>query len=247
MRFFETMPRSSRNNFSKKIRPYAFLIAVAIFVLAKFGDRLKEEFFSTADSTPSATTKTRHLGRYEVLENCQWINDRGNDGDSFRAKYGKDEYTFRLYFVDAPEKYLSDKYKDQRKRVAQQGEYFGGLSPNQTVEVGLKAKAFTAKKLKGKSFTVLTTWESVYGGKRYYAFVLLPGSTDEKPLRLCEALLEGGLARIYTKGPRGQRVPGFQQGGANKNGKGNDNAFKKHLYQLQAKAEKSKFGAWGVK
>lgn len=243
MPFFETMPRSSRNKFAKKIRPYAILIAAVVIVLAKFGARLKEDYFPTADSNPSATSQTRHIGNYEVLEDCQWIDNRGNDGDSFLVKHGRDEYTFRLYFVDSPEKYLSDKYKDQRKRVAQQGEYFGGLSPDQAVEIGLKAKAFTAKKLKGKSFTILTAWESVYSSNRYYAFVLLPGSTEEKPLRLCEALIENGLARIYTKGPGGKGVPGFQQAGANKKDKG----FQRHLHQLQSLAKKSKEGAWGVK
>ncbi len=246
------MPRSSPNNFSRKIRPYVLIIAVAIFVLAKFGGRLKEEYFSTADSKPSTTSQTKYKGRYEILENCQWIDDRGNDGDSFRVKYGKDEYTFRLYFADAPEKYLSDQHKDQRKRVAQQGQYFDGLSPQQTVEVGLQAQAFTAKQLKGKSFTVMTFWETVYGGDRFYAFILLPGSTDKKPLRLCEQLIKNGLARIHTKGPSRQSDYGtglVQSGDSKKKpdqqeqGKG----YLKRLHKLEAQAKKAKSGAWGMK
>lgn len=245
------MPRPSQNNFARKIRPYAVIIAVAIFVLAKFGGRLKEDYFSSADSKPSTTSLIKHKGRYEILENCQWVDDRGNDGDSFLVKHGKDEYTFRLYFADAPEKYLSDQHKDQRKRVAKQGKYFGGLTPQQTVEVGLQAKDFTEKQLKGKSFTVRTTWESVYGGDRFYAFILLPGSTDKKPVRLCAQLIKNGLARIHTKGPdlKNNNGSGFMQVGDSKaksEERGQVAGYQKRLYKLEAQAKKNKAGAWGV-
>ncbi len=246
------MPRSSQSNFARKIRPYAILIAAAFIVLAKFGSSLKEEYFSTADSKPSTSSQTKHKGNYEIMENCQWVEDKGNDGDSFLVKHGKNDYTFRLYFVDAPEKYLSDRYEDQRKRVAQQGKYFGGLTSQQTVEVGLQAKSFTEEQLKGKSFTALTTWESVYGGERFYAFILLPGSTEEKPILLCEQLIENGLARIHTKGPgrKNDYGSGLMQPGDSKLKSGQQGQGKgrqKRLYKLEAQAKKSKVGAWGVK
>lgn len=235
---------------AKKILPYAVLIVVVAAVIWKFGGRLKEDYFPAADLTPSTTSQTRHIGGFEVLENCQLLDHKDNDGDSFLVKQGNNEYTFRIYFADAPEKYLSDKYKDQRKRVAEQGEYFGGLSPEQTVKIGQRAKAFTEELLTGKSFTVLTKWEGVYDSGRYYAFVLLPGSTEEQPKRLCEALVENGLARIHTKGPgkihdygSGTYGGGQKGGDDQESGKG----FEQRLHKLEMQAKKAKAGAWGVK
>ncbi|MCF6311425.1 MAG: thermonuclease family protein [Verrucomicrobiales bacterium] len=245
------MPKANQRSIVKKLRPYAILIAVAIVVISKFGARFKEDYFPSTDQQASSSSKVRHVGPFEVLEDCQWVQHKNNDGDSFVVKNKGGEYTIRLYYVDTPEKYISGKYKNQRKRVADQGKYFGGLSSQQAVEVGLKAKAFTEKQLKGKTFTVLTKWESVFSSERYYGFVWLPGSTEKKPLRLCEALVKNGLARIYTKGPGNKReyASGIVQGGAAaeggkfKAGKG----FKKRLYKLQTQAKKAKVGAWGMK
>ncbi|MFK5923883.1 MAG: thermonuclease family protein [Verrucomicrobiota bacterium] len=244
------MPKSNRPSIARKLRPYAILIAIAIVVVSKFGARLKQDYFPEEKGQASATSKTRHIGGFELLEGCQWVDQRNNDGDSFVVKHKGNEYTVRLYFVDAPEKYISDKYKDQRKRVADQGRYFGELSSQQAVEIGLQAKAFTEKQLKGKSFTVMTKWESVFDSERYYAFVWLPGSTETNQNRLSAALVENGLARIYTKGPGNQddyssgRYDGVGQGeGALQVGK----KYKKRLYQMEAQAKKAKMGAWGVK
>lgn len=239
------MPKTNQRSIVRKLRPYVILIAVAIVVISKFGARLKQEYFSEAEQ-PSLSSKVRHIGSFEVLEDCQWVEHKSNDGDSFVVKNKGGEYTIRLYYVDTPEKYISDKYKGQRKRVEQQGKYFGGLSSQQAVEVGLKAKAFTEKELKGKSFTVLTKWEGVFDSDRYYGFVWLPGSTEKKPKRLCEALVKGGLARIYTKGPGNKQEyesETMQSGAAAKGGK----KFKKRLYKLEAQAKKAKAGAWGMR
>ncbi len=234
---------------AKILRPYAVLIVALVLVLWKFGGRLKERYFPPPDTTVSASSQTRHIGGFEILEDCQLLAHKNNDGDSFFVGQGDNEYTFRIYFADAPEKYLSDKYKNQRKRVAEQGEYFGGLNPEQTVEVGKQAKEFTLNQLEGKSFTVLTKWEAVYDSERYYAFVLLPGSTVEQPKFLCEALVENGLARIHTKGPGQVQDYGSKRfGGPEKDqgGQGFGRGLKQRLNQSEKKAKKAKAGAWGV-
>lgn len=244
------MPKANQRSIVRKLRPYAILIAVAIIVISKFGARLKQDYLPATEQQ-SSSSKIRHVGPFEVLEDCQWVEHKNNDGDSFVVKNKGGEYTIRLYYVDTPEKYISDKYKNQRKRVEQQGEYFGGLSSQQAVDVGLKAKEFTEKQLKGKSFTILTKWESVYDSDRFYGFVWLPGSTEEKPLRLCEALVKNGLARIYTKGPGNKREysSGLVQSGAGAKGSKFQagKGFKKRLNKLEAQARKAKAGAWGMK
>jgi hypothetical protein len=42
-------------------------------------------------------------GEWITLENCQFLPDKYHDADSFHVRWQKEEYTFRLYFVDAPE------------------------------------------------------------------------------------------------------------------------------------------------
>jgi endonuclease YncB( thermonuclease family) len=241
------MPESNQTSFVRKYRSYLSLIVVSVFVLWKFGGRFKASYFPEATTTVSSSSQIRHIGNYEVLDNCQWIEDKGNDGDSFKVKHGGKEYTIRLYFVDAPEKYLSDQHADQRKRVAQQGEYFGGLSVDQTVEIGLKAKAFTEKEFKGKSFTILTKWESVYESERFYAVVWLPGSTEKKPKRLSDALIMAGLVRIHTKGPDRQNASGFNQFQDPGQQRQRTKGFMQRLKKLEYQAKESGAGAWGVK
>lgn len=238
------MPKPSSNNFARKIRSYGILVATAIIVVWKFGNRFKESYFPEPTTTVSSSSKIRHIGNYEVMEGCEWIDDRGNDGDSFLVKFGKSEHHIRLYFVDTPEKYLSDEHKNQRDRVAQQGKYFGGLSPDQAVEIGLKAKAFTKKQLKGKPFTVVTKWENVYGGDRYYAFVWLSGSTEDNPVRLSDELVKNGLARIHTKGPVSGDASGFSQIDDERQW---SKSLSKRLLELENQAKQAGAGAWGVK
>jgi hypothetical protein len=43
------------------------------------------------------------LEDWTVLENCRFILNPANDGDSFHVSAGNKEYIFRLYLVDAPE------------------------------------------------------------------------------------------------------------------------------------------------
>src|SRR5437870_4775290 len=83
-----------------------------------------------------------------VLENCRLITNPANDGDSFHASAGAQEYIFRLYLVDAPE---TDALAPGR--LVEQAKYFGVTVP-QVIEVGQAAKEFTRQKL-SEPFTVL--------------------------------------------------------------------------------------------
>ena len=158
------------------------------------------------------------------FENCRWINDDANDGDSFHVQANGRHYIFRLYFVDAPE---TDARHD---RVKTQAKYFR-LTPDETLQVGQEAKRFTREKLTGRTFTVLTN-KSRAGGEskkvRYYAFVLM----NEKDLG--GELVANGLARIF--GRPGKR-PGDMPIAAQQS----------RLKRLEEIAKIQKVGAWGFR
>jgi len=42
-----------------------------------------------------------------TLNNCEYIAANDNDGDSFSVRSGTNEFTLRLYYVDAPETMLT--------------------------------------------------------------------------------------------------------------------------------------------
>ena len=42
-----------------------------------------------------------------TLTDCQYVDSKDNDGDSFRVHCGDKEFTARLYYVDAPETNLT--------------------------------------------------------------------------------------------------------------------------------------------
>ncbi len=151
---------------------------------------------------PVASANPSKVGVYDRLSDARLVERDGNDGDSFLVRAGGKEFELRLYFVDAPESYLSDRYADQRRRVAEQAREMGGITPEEAVEVGKRAKAYAKQQLGKRSFTVYTYWEQVYDGDRYYGFVELPDGGD-----LAERLVEQGLARIHTKGPGSKAKP----------------------------------------
>ncbi len=186
------------------------------------------------ESNSSASTKKQ--GIYDVLEGCRLVSHRNNDGDSFFIRHGSRKIELRLYFVDSPEKYLSDKYRNQRERVAEQGRAMGGLTPDQTIAIGQQAKKFSREALEGKTFTVFTYWEEVFNGSRYYGFVRMPGSKKF----LSEELVAQGLARIHTKGPGSKQKPVPTPDGK---------SFYQHrdkLKSIERAARAAKRGAWGV-
>jgi len=158
-----------------------------------------------------------------VLENCLFISNPADDGDSFHVSAGAKEYIFRLYLVDAPE---TDEMTPGR--LVQQAKYFGITVP-QAIEVGRAAKEFTREKLSAP-FTVFTRMSDAMGQsrlERFYAFV------QTKEGDLGEQLVRNGLARNY----------GFK---AVPPGLRNSRVEMEKLQQLENQARQEKIGGWGV-
>ncbi len=158
-----------------------------------------------------------------VLENCRFILNPADDGDSFHVSVGTKEYIFRLYMVDAPE---TDALTPGR--LVEQAKYFEITVP-QAIEVGEAAKDFTRRKL-SEPFTVFTRMSDAMGRskiQRFYAFV----QTREGDLG--EQLVRNGLARNY-----GYKAvpPGLK----------NSRAELERLQQLEDEARAEKIGGWGV-
>jgi endonuclease YncB( thermonuclease family) len=158
-----------------------------------------------------------------VLKDCRLIPNPANDGDSFHVSVGRNEYLFRLYFVDAPE---TDEMTP--RRLVEQAKYFA-ISVPQAIEVGRAAKEFTRQKL-SESFTVFTHMSDAMGQsrlERFYAFV----QTSQGDLG--EQLMRSGLARNY----------GFK---AVPPGLGSSRIELRKLQQFENEARQEKIGAWGI-
>jgi competence ComEA-like helix-hairpin-helix protein len=159
--------------------------------------------------------------RWEKLEACKLVTVFYNDGDSFRVKHEGDEYNFRLYFVDTPERGLF--YPD---RIKEQADYFG-ISVNRCVRLGEKATTFSRRFLDGK-FDVYTRWEKGGGTHvRYTAVIYANGES------LIESLVKEGLARIHgfkpsSAWPGGMHAP----------------SYLRKLKALEVKAQNEKLGGW---
>jgi DNA uptake protein ComE-like DNA-binding protein len=165
----------------------------------------------------------REYRDWVVLENCRFILNPADDGDSFHVSAGTKEYIFRLYMVDAPE---TDALMPGR--LVDQAKYFGITVP-QAIEVGLAAKEFTRQKL-SEPFTVFTRMSDAMGHsrlERFYAFV------QTKDGDLGEQLVRNGLARNY----------GFK---AAPPGSGNSRTELEKLQQFEDAAKAEKIGGWGL-
>lgn len=186
-------------------------------------------------SKPASTSNHSKVRGYDKFTGARLVENEGNDGDSFYVNLGDREIQLRLYFVDAPEKYLSDRYENQQRRVAEQAREMGGVSSEQIVEVGKAAKLYMERELGKKPFTVYTYWEEVYDGDRFYGFVELEDGTY-----FGTRLVENGLARIHTKGPGSKEKPVPTPRG--------DSFFdhRDRLSSLERKAQKADRGAWGL-
>lgn len=159
--------------------------------------------------------------KWEKLTACQYIEDKNNDGDSFRVECGEKNFVLRLYFVDAPETNMRD-----AERTHLQSEHFG-ISLDDTMKAGVKATELARDTLKAP-FEVWTKQSSGGGrGKevRYYGLVEVNGKS------LVELLVSSGLARVVgqvTPLPNGEK----------------SSAYKKRLFELENEAKKHRLGAW---
>ena len=217
--------------------------AVAIWIYDASKQEKLGSFFDTGSNKPipsetrapsEKSTTPEHIARYDAYQGCTLASDRTNDGDSFRVLFpdGKKEIV-RLYFVDAPESAFRT-YRggeNNYRRIQQQADAMGGISPEQAVEIGKKAKEFTLTHLAKAPFTVQTEWDSPFNDKRYHAFVQL--SYNGKTRYLHELLVEKGYARIHTKGapmPNGT----------------SERKHEDYLLSIEKTAKSAKAGAWGL-
>ncbi len=160
---------------------------------------------------------------WRTFENCRYLSNAANDGDSFHVRVADKEYIFRLYFVDTPETDTSIP-----DRLTQQATYFH-LDDRQALQLGREAERFTRQKL-SQPFTVRTCLQDARGRSRlprYFAFVQI-GSTD-----LGESLVANGLARVYGAA---SDVPGMDRA---------EVEWRK-LERLEGSAKEQRIGGWGL-
>jgi len=156
-----------------------------------------------------------------ILTSCHYVAANYNDGDSFRVRCGANEFTVRLYFVDAPETNL--RYPE---RTREQSEYFG-VTLDETMKAGAKARD-TVRKILREPFVVRTRWASAAGRTkepRYYGLVEVGGKD------LAELLISQGLAR--TKGV----APNLPSGEKAK-------AHAERLGTMENEAKEKRLGIW---
>jgi endonuclease YncB( thermonuclease family) len=123
---------------------------------------------------------------WRTLDNCRYVENQGNDGDSFHLQCATRKFILRLYFVDTPESSLQ-----YGERVQEQAKYFG-ISVDETLAVGARAHDHVRGLLRGP-FVVMTKRANASGRSsepRFYGLVQVGGRY------LHEALLTEGLARV---------------------------------------------------
>jgi DNA uptake protein ComE-like DNA-binding protein len=160
---------------------------------------------------------------WKTLQDCRYVPNEANDGDSFHVRVDKKEYIFRLYFVDTPE-------TDTRiaTRVKQQAKYFHVTVP-QTLQIGTEAERFTRQKLE-RPFIVRTCLQDARGRSRlprYFAFVQIDKAD------LGELLVANGLARVFgaANDPPGMNSRKVEW---------------RKLKRLEREAREQRIGGWGM-
>lgn len=188
-----------------------------------------------APSTPPkpSSGKMEKQGGYEVYRGCTLVTEKHNDGDSFEVKLPDGRNVIlRLYFVDTPESAFK-RYgggETNAARIRDQAAAMGGITPEQAVEIGQKAKTYTLGVL-AKPFDIYTNWDSPYHDERYHAFIrILDG---KQPEWLHERLVERGFCRIFTK-------PADLPDGTPAE------THRKALREMERKAKQANAGAWGL-
>lgn len=166
--------------------------------------------------------------KWDVLDGCELVKHRHNDGDSFHVIDGGGKKTeFRLYFVDTPESRL---HQYNGERLDEQAQYFQ-TDRDAVIGVGKAAKVFVLDLLEKEPFQVVTQWENVYGPERKYCYVIVKWGGQE--VYLHELLVSKGLVRIHTKP---MTLPDNTS----------SSRQRKRLYEIQDKAKSAGIGGWGV-
>jgi endonuclease YncB( thermonuclease family) len=167
-------------------------------------------------------------GTYEVFTGCRLEAHRQNDGDSFRIRLADGRVEeFRLYYVDAPESAFRSYAggRDNHRRISEQARDLG-ISDEQAVEIGRRAKQRVHDLLARGTLTVHTAWDDPFNDRRYHAFI----QPSTGPL-LHETLVREGLVRIHTK-------PADLPDGTTVKRRLAD------LHELEAAARQARQGAW---
>jgi endonuclease YncB( thermonuclease family) len=157
------------------------------------------------------------------LTDCEYVEWKDNDGDSFHVRSGDKEFTVRLYFVDAPETNLK-----QAERTREQSLHFG-ITLDETMKAGVKAKE-RVQELLQRPFVVMTQWANAAGRGRQSRFNCL---VEVEGKSLAEILVSEGLAR--TKGvthvlPSGEK----------------SSSYVEKLNALEQEAKEKRLGAWAT-
>ena len=132
----------------------------------------------------------------QCFENVQWIDNPGNDGDSFLVQFPTgQQFRVRLYYVDTPE--TSSSWESDVRRIRTQQRHFGLPESSLVVQYGRDATVFTKEQLQ-QPFTVYTAFADALGRsrvKRIYSFVETARHED-----LATLLVKNGFARAYGVG-----------------------------------------------
>jgi endonuclease YncB( thermonuclease family) len=158
-----------------------------------------------------------------ILTDCQYVDSKDSDGDSFHVRCGEKEFRARLYFVDAPETNLI-----YAERTREQSLHFG-ISLDETMKAGAKAKERVHALLQ-KPFVLRTVWATAPGrGRetRYYVLIEIDGKN------LAEIRVGEGLARVKGVGhvlPSGEK----------------SRAYVDRLTALEQEAREKRIGAWST-
>lgn len=133
-----------------------------------------------------------HASTMTKLENLRYVEHPSNDGDSFRATDGTEEYYLRLYLVDTLESSAGD--DTMAKRLREQTRYFGLQDYPTVIALAKEATEFTREQL-AEPFTAYTTFAGAGGRstvKRIYVYIITARGES-----LEELLVREGYARAY--------------------------------------------------
>ena len=211
------------------------LLVIAVF---KYGPAIKRsaEGERTLPSTTGTTSKQPSNGTsknsWTVYQNCPLVDHQNNDGDNYQIRQPDGRIDeFRLYFVDTPESSLtrSSDGNTNGELIAQQAEYFGGNSSDESIRLGAEAKELTLSLLKANPFMIFTRHEKVDESGRFYCHLRV--DIDGQSRWLDEVLIEKGYARIISQPadlPDGSKAENHRT----------------LLQQLESSAKHRKAGGW---